>query len=410
MDVQVITVQNVKENSFSLLFGKNFAINNLKQLILFDKLLNRYHNCGKSTEEFLFVNIKKSVFFSLFSTAILIILLPIHILACACCADEGYYRISVQKPDDFMLGELKKLKFSDSKLYADASFPENIKGLNSPSDGNYKVSGSIGGDSWQFNFTDANGNKGTLNLKNPKQMVNYAVDTHRKDKGGAGSVILYKELRFKYKVDDGTGIFADGIKGKTEYFLVLQGEGNACTTADDFKNWRLEVTGKRANYAFYGSLKGDTENTAVNSNNSNKQIPISTNSKKKDFVVANLKGKNYYGCGCSGVKFEDIKKGNRTLFFWSEWKQNPKGETVIFNINGKDTEFKLVKKGKRPEKEKVGDRFEDEYEANGLRVILDYETTKLPCEECEGTDYKVTTTIIGEFEGKVIALSGSCGC
>ncbi|MCB1023904.1 MAG: hypothetical protein KDB79_05930 [Acidobacteria bacterium] len=58
----------------------------------------------------------------------------------------------------------------------------------------------------------------------------------------------------------------------------------------------------------------------------------------------------------------------------------------------------------------MGDRFSDEYSVKGTKVILDYVVKKLPCEGCEGTDYDVTATIIGQYSGKVVSLSGSCGC
>jgi hypothetical protein len=36
--------------------------------------------------------------------------------------------------------------------------------------------------------------------------------------------------------------------------LVLQGRGNGCDNAGDFGNWRLQVSGEKADYAFYGKL------------------------------------------------------------------------------------------------------------------------------------------------------------
>jgi hypothetical protein len=53
----------------------------------------------------------------------------------------------------------------------------------------------------------------------------------------------------------GTGIFKKGIVPATAYFLVFQGKGNQCMAAEQFTHWRLEVMGKKASYAFFGTLK-----------------------------------------------------------------------------------------------------------------------------------------------------------
>ena len=351
-----------------------------------------------------------SILLSLLS---IIVLSPLNVFACACCADPGYYKISVRKPGSFELGELKKLKFSEARLYSTASFPEDIRGLSKPSDENYEISGEISSSGWDFNLKNKNGESGMLNFKMPKKFVDFAVDTRNGKKGGAGSTMLYKEWRFKYKVKDGSGIFKDGIKGKTEYFLVLQGKGNVCTSAEDFTDWRLEITGKKANYAFYGKLKSKEAAEVEAASRTKSLRDFKKKTKSKNFLqVSNLLGSNYSGCGCSGWKRKSKKSGeNENPIFWSEFKQAGKNETLFMNLDGKDTELKLLAKGKRPAKEKIGDKFTDEYLApNGTKVILEYATKKLPCEECEGTDYTVIATVVGEFSGKVLTLDGSCGC
>jgi hypothetical protein len=65
--------------------------------------------------------------------------------------------------------------------------------------------------------------------------------------------VLYKEWRFEGEVN-GTGFFKAGITARTKYFLVLQGRGNSCDAAEDFTHWQLKITGKKADYAFYGEL------------------------------------------------------------------------------------------------------------------------------------------------------------
>jgi hypothetical protein len=45
--------------------------------------------------------------------------------------------------------------------------------------------------------------------------------------------------------------------GRTRFHLVLQGTSNACIDSAGFHNWNLQVSGPRADYSFYGSLKAN---------------------------------------------------------------------------------------------------------------------------------------------------------
>ena len=182
----------------------------------------------------------------------LITLFQSNALACACCAERGAYSISTRKPSALELDELKRIQFATANLYTTAAYPEDIKGISSLGE-SYSLSGALQNNAWKFSIKDDAGKAGTLNLTKPLSMVAYMVDTHDGDE--ASQVVLYKEWRFKYRVQNGAGIFQNGIAPATEYFLVLQGRGNMCTQAEDFKNWRLEITGKKANYAFFGKLK-----------------------------------------------------------------------------------------------------------------------------------------------------------
>lgn len=180
-------------------------------------------------------------------------LFPSDALACACCSETGTYSISTKKPAQFELDELKRIQFGTTNLYTNAAGEDNIKGISSIGE-NYSLIGSLQNNLWKFNFKDGAGKAGTLNLTKPLSMVAFAADIHDNPDQGLGPS-LYKEWRFKYRVQSGTGIFQTGIAPGTEYFLVLQGRGNNCTQAEDFKYWRLEITGKKASYAFFGELK-----------------------------------------------------------------------------------------------------------------------------------------------------------
>lgn len=177
---------------------------------------------------------------------------PTDVFACACCAEPGAYSISTKKPEKLELDELKRICFADANLFTTAG-EDNILGI-SPIGESYSLNGLLQRNVWKLTFKDNAGKTGTLNLTSPTSMVSYMADIHDGRQGGAGGPLLYKEWRFKAKVQTGTGIFQKGIAPATEYFLVLQGRGNNCTQAGDFTNWRLEITGKKANYALYGEL------------------------------------------------------------------------------------------------------------------------------------------------------------
>lgn len=183
------------------------------------------------------------------------IIFPAQLFAetfCACCAEPGHYSIRTSKPADYQLKELQRLKFQTAELYTDAGYPDTVIGIGKPLGESFSVSGLLNGKSWVFNFRDNNRKTGNLNLMKPISMVEYMVDLPGENK--ETEVRLYKEWRFKYRVQSATGIFGGGFAPATEYFLVLQGYGNVCTAAEDFKKWRLEVTGKKSGFSFFGNV------------------------------------------------------------------------------------------------------------------------------------------------------------
>lgn len=191
----------------------------------------------------------------LLSAAMLVTLLssPSRVRACACCSNEGDYRIRFSKPDDYVLGLMKRMRFGGTAnlFLTDAGLDEDAKGLALRAD-KYALSGTLDGSLWKLVFSDA-GKSGTLNLPLPAKMLSFAADIHDGQTSGGGGPLLYKEWRFEGEAN-GAGFFQSGVIAPTKYFLVLQGRGNNCDNAEDFKHWRLEITGKKASYAFYGEL------------------------------------------------------------------------------------------------------------------------------------------------------------
>ncbi len=195
-----------------------------------------------------------------------IFLVPLNVLACACCAEKGFYSIWTGKPDGYNLEVLEKINFAENaELYLNAAGYDDIKGLPSisaESEGNelwkFNLVDSFIAKTWKFDFKDANGKTGSFRLPLPTKMVSFKVDIHDGDEAN-NEPVLYKEWRFKGNVQSGTGFFGAGIVNPTTYFLVLQGRGNGCDNVEDFTHWRLEIEGKKANYSFLGKLESKAD-------------------------------------------------------------------------------------------------------------------------------------------------------
>jgi len=192
---------------------------------------------------------------ALFSLAVLagLLSLPARAWACACCSNEGDYYVSSGKPSEYELSIVRQIRFGQTaRLYlTEADAEETAKGLAHRVE-SYALGGSLVGGVWRLAFRDGN-KTGTLSLPLPARMTGYTADIHDGQTSPGGGPLLYKEWRFEGQVN-GTGFFRAGIVGPTKYLLVLQGRGNGCQDAGDFKHWRLQISGRKAEYAFYGEL------------------------------------------------------------------------------------------------------------------------------------------------------------
>ncbi|HEX7317882.1 MAG TPA: hypothetical protein VF297_28520 [Pyrinomonadaceae bacterium] len=192
---------------------------------------------------------------ALFSLAALslVFLLPGRAWACACCSHEGSYYVGTGRPSEYELSLVRQIRFGPkATLYTAEADPEDAaKGVAHVAE-SYALGGSLVGRAWKLTFRDA-GKTGTLSLPLPAKLTSYTADIHDGQTSPGGGPLLYKEWRFEGLVS-GTGFFGAGIAGPTKYLLVLQGRGNACQNAEDFRHWRLQINGRKAEYAFYGEL------------------------------------------------------------------------------------------------------------------------------------------------------------
>jgi hypothetical protein len=190
----------------------------------------------------------------IFVAIVIFLLLPGRVLACACCAHPGEYQIKFVKPDANTLGAMERMRFgTTANLFTGEAEPDvAAEGLAHPAD-SYSFSGSFVDNVWKLTFRNGD-ESGTLDLPLPAKMLRFAADIHDGwTKPGYPEPVLYKEWRFEGEVN-GAGVFKAGITAGTKYILVFQGRGNSCDGAEDFTHWVLKITGKKADYSFYGEL------------------------------------------------------------------------------------------------------------------------------------------------------------
>jgi len=90
------------------------------------------------------------IYLSFLFTFVAVFIFSSDALACACCADAGFYSISTRKPAAFEIAELAKIQFKTANLFMNAAGEDNIKGINSIGDG-YTLDGRLQNNSWKFN-------------------------------------------------------------------------------------------------------------------------------------------------------------------------------------------------------------------------------------------------------------------
>ena len=188
----------------------------------------------------------------LFGT-LLLLFAPTPTFGCACCSNEGEYSKATARIRDYEFELIKQMRFSNQAFLflTERDLEEDARGIADPKL-EYTLIDSLAGKVWRLLFKD-DSRSGTLSLTLPLQMESFSVDLQDGEKSAGGGPLLYKEWRLKGLVA-GTGFFKSGIIGPTHYDLILQGRGNGCNNAEDFKSWRLEISGKKAQYAFYGKL------------------------------------------------------------------------------------------------------------------------------------------------------------
>lgn len=185
-------------------------------------------------------------------TAIVLLSASTVSFACACCADRGTYWISTSVPDAYTLGLLKDMHMEAGVELYMSEGEDEMKGIGDLGWENLSLVDAYTNNTWKISITSAAGKTGTLTLPRPAKMTSKKIDLREKEEGDP---VLYKEYSFSGVVGSGSGVFKSGIVRTTKYTLVFQGRGNFCDNVEDFTHWRLEVTGSKADYAFFGKMK-----------------------------------------------------------------------------------------------------------------------------------------------------------
>ena len=180
-----------------------------------------------------------------------------QVQACACCSDPGEYRLKLnQRVGQYERAQLDGMEFAPAaRLYLTDAGEEQVRGLGSVSQEN-TISAVLEPKRWRLTFRAEDGQSGVLNLPVPAKMTTFAADIHDEEPEKAPR--LYKEWRFQ-GIATGDGIFQAGFAAPARFTLIFQGRGNRCDNGGDFTHWRLEMSGKKASYAFYGALVGEAD-------------------------------------------------------------------------------------------------------------------------------------------------------
>jgi hypothetical protein len=191
----------------------------------------------------------RKISFAIITFFVLVSFRPGKPYYCACCAEEGdyyTYSVKVDKEKLNLFAEMKMNKGTDIYMTeAEENWFKGMKGIEK------------GYNDWASTDT-VEGNKyfsvntGTLNLLMPLKVESFGADIHDTDR--SSMIVLYKEYRFKGAVQSGTGFFSAGLTKPASYTLILQGRGNYCENATDYKNWRLQVKGAAADFVLMGTF------------------------------------------------------------------------------------------------------------------------------------------------------------
>jgi hypothetical protein len=176
-------------------------------------------------------------------------------LACACCAETAHRYVRVETIKEKHRGELQQLRFAKEaklRIGPDDDNPR-MKELKEAGE-NLALEFSRGAtERMTFTLRDDKGRSGTLAFRMPATISIFEVDPRGENTDTGLGPTLYKEWSLTSGAI-GDGLFKAPVTRNTKLTLVLHGRGNACTSADQFTDWTLQVYGPPGKFTLYGKL------------------------------------------------------------------------------------------------------------------------------------------------------------
>jgi len=186
------------------------------------------------------------------------LLVPAAAIACACCADAGYWSSATNRLRTYELGQLDRIRFSPSaNTFVGTAGLDGVTGISAAST-RYGLIRVKAGRRWTLRLRAPAGGGGSLSFDLPGSALLFATDLRDGRRSIGGGPLLYKEWRLGGTVS-GTGDFLSATSGAT-YRLILHGRGNACLDARNFTRWTLQVRGAGARFTLFGSLRRPSGN------------------------------------------------------------------------------------------------------------------------------------------------------
>ena len=175
-------------------------------------------------------------------------------LACACCAETAHRYVRTETIKPRHTGELEQIRFApEAKLRIGPN--ENNPRMQAVKDAgeNLQFAMARANDRITFTVRDAKGRGGTLSFRMPATIAVFEVDPRGANTDTGLGPSLYKEWALSAFVS-GDGLFKAPLTRNSKLTLVLHGRGNACTSADQFTDWTLQVSGPPGKFMLYGKL------------------------------------------------------------------------------------------------------------------------------------------------------------
>jgi hypothetical protein len=180
--------------------------------------------------------------------AVALLAWPAQALACACCATKGDYSFATEAIKQFEVKELVRLKFAPkANLRMGAGFPDDVKGLKHVAP-TYSLTQFRHGLIWVLTLKDGKGHADTVSFVLPQKATKLAADVQDGRTAAGGGPLLYREWTLRGKLS-GTATTAPAT-----FRLILQGRGNSCMNAHDFRSWILQASGPKVSYTLYGKF------------------------------------------------------------------------------------------------------------------------------------------------------------